>query len=204
MRDGSTRRRARATATTWTPERVQVRHWRQHHRLDGSAGLADSARGLAWSRGSLAALLDELHVSDEFDRARRSCLPRARQPVPTAGRHRAAPAPQLVAPTTSLARHAHRARVRSAASRTQHLRLRLRTTPSRHVAGAARRAASALKGVHMLNESPSPSASSPRGHRVRELVCGYRSLRDSDGRVVDVPTVALNRPAERGVSARAR
>ena len=35
---------------------------------------------------------------------------------------------------------------------------------------------------------------SPRMHRVRELVFGYRSLRDSDGRVVDVPAVALNRP----------
>ena len=31
----------------------------------------------------------------------------------------------------------------------------------------------------------------PRGHRVRELVCDYRPPRDSDGRVVDVPTVLL-------------
>ena len=38
------------------------------------------------------------------------------------------------------------------------------------------------------------SPASPRGHRVRELVVAYRSLRDSDGRVVDVPTVALNNP----------
>ena len=45
----------------------------------------------------------------------------------------------------------------------------------------------------MLNESFSPSAST-RGHRVRELVCAYRSLRDNDGRVVDVPTVVLNDP----------
>ena len=45
----------------------------------------------------------------------------------------------------------------------------------------------------MLNESLSPSAST-RGHRVRELVCAYRPLRDSDGRVVDVPAVALNTP----------
>ena len=35
---------------------------------------------------------------------------------------------------------------------------------------------------------------SPRGHRVRELVYAYRSLRGSDGRVVDVPSVALNTP----------
>ena len=45
----------------------------------------------------------------------------------------------------------------------------------------------------MLNESLSPSAST-RGHRVRELVCTYRPLRDSDGRVVDVPTVVLKDP----------
>jgi DNA repair protein RadC len=38
------------------------------------------------------------------------------------------------------------------------------------------------------------SPASPRGHRVRELVVAYRSLRDSDGRVVDVPAVALNNP----------
>jgi hypothetical protein len=29
---------------------------------------------------------------------------------------------------------------------------------------------------------------------VRELVVAYRSLRNSDGRVVDVPAVALNNP----------
>jgi DNA repair protein RadC len=46
----------------------------------------------------------------------------------------------------------------------------------------------------MLNESLSPTASSPRGHRVRELVCGYRPLRDGDGRIVDVPTVVLKDP----------
>src|SRR5262245_57265362 len=38
------------------------------------------------------------------------------------------------------------------------------------------------------------STATPRGHRVRELVFAYRSLRDSDGRVVDVPAVALNSP----------
>jgi DNA repair protein RadC len=45
----------------------------------------------------------------------------------------------------------------------------------------------------MLNESLS-AAPFARGHRVRELVVGYRSLRNSDGRVVDVPAVALNNP----------
>jgi DNA repair protein RadC len=38
------------------------------------------------------------------------------------------------------------------------------------------------------------SPATPRGHRVRELVFAYRSLRNSDGRVVDVPAVALNNP----------
>ena len=38
------------------------------------------------------------------------------------------------------------------------------------------------------------SPTTPRGHRVRELVVGYRSLRNSEGRVVDVPAVALTTP----------
>ena len=45
----------------------------------------------------------------------------------------------------------------------------------------------------MLNESSTTSAST-RGHRVRELVCAYRPLRDTDGRLVDVPTVVLTDP----------
>ena len=48
----------------------------------------------------------------------------------------------------------------------------------------------------MLNESHSPPTSSPRGHRVRELVCGYRPLRDGDGRIVDVPPEADRRVQE--------
>src|SRR4051794_29219895 len=45
----------------------------------------------------------------------------------------------------------------------------------------------------MPNHASSPSAPA-RGQRVRELVCAYRSLRDSDGRTVDVPTVVLSDP----------
>ena len=45
----------------------------------------------------------------------------------------------------------------------------------------------------MLNESFAPTAS-PRGHRVRELVCAFRPLRNGDGRIVDVPTVVLKDP----------
>jgi len=44
--------------------------------------------------------------------------------------------------------------------------------------------------MHPVTLSPT----TPRGHRVRELVVAYRSLRDSDGRVVDVPSVALLNP----------
>ena len=41
----------------------------------------------------------------------------------------------------------------------------------------------------------SPSFDSPtRGHRVRELVCAYRPLRDHEGRVVSVTTLALSNP----------
>ena len=35
---------------------------------------------------------------------------------------------------------------------------------------------------------------SPRGHRVRELVFAYRPVRDYEGRVVSVPSLALNTP----------
>jgi hypothetical protein len=45
----------------------------------------------------------------------------------------------------------------------------------------------------MSNEALSRPASN-RGHRVRELVCAYRPLRDCDGRIVDVPTVVLKDP----------
>ncbi len=43
---------------------------------------------------------------------------------------------------------------------------------------------------HQIVPPPSPA----RGHRVRELVCVYRPLRDSEGRLVDVPTLALSTP----------
>ena len=41
--------------------------------------------------------------------------------------------------------------------------------------------------------TPSPSLATPR-HRVRELVFAYRPLRDNDGHVIDVATLALNTP----------
>jgi len=52
---------------TWTPERVQVANWRRHGRLDDLRALAEGAGGLTLSRGLLHALLEELHISDDFD-----------------------------------------------------------------------------------------------------------------------------------------
>ena len=67
MRDGSTHRSTSPQKTTWTAERVQVDDWRRHGRLDDLRVLAEGASGLALSRGLLHALLEELHVSDDFD-----------------------------------------------------------------------------------------------------------------------------------------
>ena len=69
MRDRSVRRRVtKLQPRTWTPERVQVQHWRQHHRGGVLQELADGAHSLGWTRGLVTTLLDELHVTDEFDR----------------------------------------------------------------------------------------------------------------------------------------
>lgn len=69
MRDGSPRQRVtKPQPRTWTPERVQVQHWRHHHRGDVLQALADGAHGLGWTRGLVTTLLDELYVTDEFDR----------------------------------------------------------------------------------------------------------------------------------------
>ena len=68
MRDGSTRRQATSPRpTNWNHKFLQLDNWRRDHRFEDLCGLADSARGLEWSRGLLYALLEELHVSDDFD-----------------------------------------------------------------------------------------------------------------------------------------
>lgn len=68
MRDGSTRRRRTSPSqVTWTPARVQVHDWRRHDRLDDLRALAKGASGLLWSHGLLNALLEELHVGEDFD-----------------------------------------------------------------------------------------------------------------------------------------
>ena len=68
MRDGSTHRRStNPQKATWTRERAQVDDWRQQGRLDDLRALAEGASGLVLSRGLLQALLEELHISDDFD-----------------------------------------------------------------------------------------------------------------------------------------
>lgn len=68
MRDGSTRKRPTSTQQpTWMPERVHVDRWRRHSRLAVLRELADGAHGLTLSRRLLNALLEELHISDDFD-----------------------------------------------------------------------------------------------------------------------------------------
>ena len=68
MRDGSTQRRSTSPQkTTWTPDRAQVDDWRQQGRLGDLRALAEGAGGLVLSRELLQALLEELHISDDFD-----------------------------------------------------------------------------------------------------------------------------------------
>ncbi len=68
MRDGAIRPPTTSTQqATWMPERVQVAHWRGHSRLDVLRDLAEGAGGLALSRRLLNLLLEELHISDDFD-----------------------------------------------------------------------------------------------------------------------------------------
>ena len=68
MRDGSTHRRSTSPQkTTWVRECAQVADWRQQGRLDDLRALAEGASGLVLSRGLLHALLEELHISDDFD-----------------------------------------------------------------------------------------------------------------------------------------
>ena len=66
MRDGSTRRRH--TNTSPTDQRVvHLARWRDDDRVEDLRALALSARGLTWTRPLFEALLEELHISDDFD-----------------------------------------------------------------------------------------------------------------------------------------
>jgi hypothetical protein len=67
MRDGSTRRHTSLSRTNWNQKILQLARWRDDNRFEEVRALANSARGLRWSRALLDALLEELHVSDDFD-----------------------------------------------------------------------------------------------------------------------------------------
>jgi hypothetical protein len=68
MGDGTTRRRStRPQEPIWTPERVLIDDWRQHGRLDDLRTLVEGTGGLVLSRALLHALLEELHIGDDFD-----------------------------------------------------------------------------------------------------------------------------------------
>lgn len=68
MRDGTTRRRRTHTQNaTWVPSGIRVALWRRHSRVPALRQLAEDVDGLTWSRRLLDVLLEELHVSDDFD-----------------------------------------------------------------------------------------------------------------------------------------
>ena len=68
MRDGSTRRRSTSPQSAARLIDInQVHDWRRHGRLNDLHTLAEGANGLTLSRGLLHALLEELHISDDFD-----------------------------------------------------------------------------------------------------------------------------------------
>lgn len=45
-----------------------------------------------------------------------------------------------------------------------------------------------------MSDTAAPHLRLVHGHRVRELVCSYRTLRGANGHVLDVPTLALSNP----------
>jgi hypothetical protein len=68
MRDGSARRRSTSPQSAARLIDVnQVHDWRRHGRLDDLRTLAEAANSLTLSPGLLHALLEELHISDDFD-----------------------------------------------------------------------------------------------------------------------------------------
>lgn len=67
MRDGSSRTSSSVTMTG-TPSGVSVDDWRTCVRSIVLHDLADLTQGLTWSGALLVALLEELHVTEEFDR----------------------------------------------------------------------------------------------------------------------------------------
>src|SRR5262249_45406691 len=169
--------------------RTDLADWRRSTRPLLLDDFVDRTRDLSWSRELVDLLLDELHVSDEFD----DLIDR----IPPAQINY----PQLVAfalvlrhswfpedlaritaalePPSSPASFTHESLRAADAGLTSHA---LSTQPA---------CTTQKGGTEMLTNSPPPA---PRGHRVRELVCGYRPLRDGNGHIVDVPTLVLSNP----------
>ena len=194
MRDRSVRRRSRNYSHA--PGRRSASRSNtgdKRHRVDVLRELADGAHALGWTRGLVNALLDELHVTDEFDR-----LVGPTSHVP------ASQFPRLIA-IALLLRHSWSL---DDLSRTGQrvglgvgpLEADLTTFGCDCSQRCRRSSRTSLSGPRPAPKKKSPmndmhhSPALPRGHRVRELVFAYRSLRGSDGRVVDVPSVALNSP----------
>jgi len=69
MRDGFPHRRSTCVRSTrWHQAIGRLHDWRRNDRVDDLWALTHRTYGLDWSRPLLDALLEELHVSDDFDR----------------------------------------------------------------------------------------------------------------------------------------
>ena len=66
MRDGSVVRRQSTVSVTWAQACAQVQRWRTEAREASLRAFADQSRDLAWTPRLWRLLLDELHVSDDF------------------------------------------------------------------------------------------------------------------------------------------
>ena len=66
MRDGSSRTASPTTKTGTSPD-VSVDHWRARVRPTVLTDLAEGTKSLPWTNALLVALLEELHITEEFD-----------------------------------------------------------------------------------------------------------------------------------------
>jgi hypothetical protein len=66
MRNGSSPATS-STDSTGTPSSVSLDGWRAHMRSLVLEGLAEGTEGLTWTNELLTALLEELHVTEEFE-----------------------------------------------------------------------------------------------------------------------------------------
>ncbi len=176
---------------------VHPLEWRTHERPLVLRALVRGTSNLTWSSRLLHLLLEELHVSDDFDRL-----------IGSVHRRRPTEYPQVIAVALVL-RHS---RCRRDFTRTTK-RLGLPVTRGRdslqprftHAFNHPGRRSSPgpapawPKACTRLKETPMTTTSVPfgsldGGHRVRELVCTYRPLRDHLGLQVRVPEVELCDP----------